>query len=129
MDNGWGGGTGVIEALAAADPLRQAAEREARLHEEIRRLERYRDMVPRLEVALGERAARLRNAEAEIESLRSQVVAHSESERELRVLLLRAQETAQTLAARMESETRALPSPAASAPRAWWQVFGMRARA
>jgi hypothetical protein len=123
MDNGWDGGMGVIEALAAADPLRQAAEREAVLRDEIRRLERYREMVPRLEVALGERAVRLRHAEAEIESLRSQVTAHSESERELRVLLLRAQETAQTLAARLEVETRALPAPAASARRAWWRVW------
>jgi hypothetical protein len=124
MDNGWnGGGMGVVEALAAADPLRQAAEREALLRDEIRRLERYRDMVPRLEVALGERAARLRHAEAETESLRSQVSAHSESERELRVLLLRAQETAQTLAGRLEAETRALPAPMTSARRAWWRVW------
>ena len=73
MDNGWDHGMGNVEALAASDPLRQAAEREALLRDEIRRLERYREMVPRLEVALGERAARLRNAESEIESLRSQV--------------------------------------------------------
>lgn len=123
MDNGWDSGMGIVEALAAADPLRQAAEREAALRDEIRRLERYREMVPRLEVALGERAARLRNAEAEVESLRAQVTAHSESERELRVLLLRAQETTQTLAGRLEAETRALPAPRNSAPRAWWRVW------
>ena len=123
MDNGWEGGMTVIEALAAADPLRQAGERETLLRDEIRRLERYREMVPRLEVALGERAVRLRNAEAEIDSLRAQVAAHSESERELRVLLLRAQETAQTLASRLEAETRALPAPASSARRSWWRVW------
>ena len=89
--------------------LEEALEREAGLRAEVEQFRRYQIMVARLETALGERAARLRQLASENEQLRGQVTHHLESERELRVLLLRSQETSSQLVASLE--TRQLLGP------------------
>lgn len=107
--------------LPAPDELlRKALDREAALLQENAGLRRAAEeaayLRERLEAADRERAALLADRRQADER-------HAEAERELRVLLLRAQETAAALTARLEERT-ALPAPeshSSPAGRSWWR--------